>query len=243
MWKVPRSSLTLYNHYLSDYQMISPSSYGLFARLTTERDEIAFEGCVLNEKDHCDEWIQYRLPFQPSIATDAPPFVIPHMPRLDWQMWFAALSSVEGRGAWTLQVAHRLVSSNASFESIKTLFDDSVDDLTRPDLIRLVRRRYNYANVDSDAYWTIGAAKDFGGQEFTADALEKMIRTPPKKPDSDAKTLPTVRFTRNATRACFFAPWIVALLIVVVFVKKPLSGKSVVSNKKPKQNKKKQKTE
>ncbi|MBU6411195.1 MAG: lipase maturation factor family protein, partial [Verrucomicrobia bacterium] len=60
--------------------------YGLFAVMTTERHEIIVEGS--NDGAH---WLPYEFKYKPGDVNRAPPFVAPHQPRLDWQMWFAAL--------------------------------------------------------------------------------------------------------------------------------------------------------
>jgi lipase maturation factor 1 len=62
------------------------SGYGLFAVMTTERNEIAIEG-----SDDGIVWREYQFPDKPGELDRRPPWNIPHQPRLDWQMWFAAL--------------------------------------------------------------------------------------------------------------------------------------------------------
>ncbi len=64
------------------------NSYGLFAVMTTQRLEIEIEGSVDGES-----WYPYVFRWKPGAVHLAPAFVQPHMPRLDWQMWFAALRS------------------------------------------------------------------------------------------------------------------------------------------------------
>ena len=66
----------------------SVNRYGLFAVMTTERPEIVVEG----SRDGV-EWRAYPFRWKPGDLRQRPPLVAPHMPRLDWQMWFAALSS------------------------------------------------------------------------------------------------------------------------------------------------------
>jgi hypothetical protein len=62
------------------------NSYGLFAVMTKTRDEISLE---VSTDGH--EWREWPFRWKPGDPRRAPPFVAPHMPRLDWQMWFAAL--------------------------------------------------------------------------------------------------------------------------------------------------------
>ncbi len=62
------------------------NSYGLFAVMTTRRPEIAIEG-----SDDGVTWREYRFRWRPGDPRRRPRRVAPHQPRLDWQMWFAAL--------------------------------------------------------------------------------------------------------------------------------------------------------
>jgi len=65
----------------------SVNSYGLFATMTTERHEIEVEGSADGR-----EWRSYAFRWKPGDPSRRPEFAGLHMPRLDWQMWFAALS-------------------------------------------------------------------------------------------------------------------------------------------------------
>src|SRR5580692_6710625 len=71
-------------------QFIDPlhivSGYGLFAVMTTQRDEIVIEG-----SNDGIEWREYEFRYKPGDLARRPRWNIPHQPRLDWQMWFAAL--------------------------------------------------------------------------------------------------------------------------------------------------------
>jgi hypothetical protein len=62
------------------------SGYGLFRVMTTQRPEINIEG-----SDDGITWKQYEFRWKAGDVRRRPRFVAPHQPRLDWQMWFAAL--------------------------------------------------------------------------------------------------------------------------------------------------------
>jgi hypothetical protein len=64
------------------------NGYGLFAVMTVRRPEILLEGT----RDGIT-WKPYRFRWKVGNLATPPPVVAPHMPRLDWQMWFAALGS------------------------------------------------------------------------------------------------------------------------------------------------------
>jgi hypothetical protein len=58
--------------------------------MTTRRAEIEVEGTADGR-----EWKPYVFRDKPGDPQRAPRFVAPHQPRLDWQMWFAALGACE----------------------------------------------------------------------------------------------------------------------------------------------------
>ncbi len=80
--------------------------YGLFAVMTTRRPEIVIEGSADGAT-----WREYAFRWKPGDVRRPPGFVAPHMPRLDWQMWFAALSDFR-REPWFLAFCERLLEGS-----------------------------------------------------------------------------------------------------------------------------------
>ncbi len=72
--------------------------YGLFAVMTVTRPEIVIEG-----SDDGKVWREYVFRYKPGPLSRPPLWNIPHQPRLDWQMWFAALGSVRD-SPWTVSL-------------------------------------------------------------------------------------------------------------------------------------------
>ena len=64
------------------------NTYGLFAVMTTSRPEIIVQG-----SNDGAAWMDYEFKYKPGDLKRPPRWVQPHQPRLDWQMWFAALSN------------------------------------------------------------------------------------------------------------------------------------------------------
>jgi len=97
-------------------QLIEPlrlvSSYGLFAVMTTERNEIVIEG----SRDGV-EWREYAFRFKPGDVIRRPPWNVPHQPRLDWQMWFAALDDPR-RLPWFQRFLERLLRNEPAVTSL-----------------------------------------------------------------------------------------------------------------------------
>ena len=80
------------------------NSYGLFAVMTTTREEIIVEG-----SNDGVTWQAYEFPYKPGDVCRAPPIVAPYQPRLDWQMWFAALGSYQ-QNRWFVNFMVRLLA-------------------------------------------------------------------------------------------------------------------------------------
>jgi len=81
------------------------NSYGLFAVMTTKRLEIQIEG-----SNDGLFWNEYEFKYKPGDLAQAPLIVAPLQPRLDWQMWFAALSDFRNN-PWFLNLVIRLLQS------------------------------------------------------------------------------------------------------------------------------------
>lgn len=83
------------------------NSYGLFAVMTTTRPEIVVEG-----SNDGTNWLAYEFRYKPGDVKRAPPWVAPYQPRLDWQMWFAALGNAR-ENPWFYNFAARLLQGSA----------------------------------------------------------------------------------------------------------------------------------
>jgi lipase maturation factor 1 len=79
----PKPLLVVYAH-IEPFRILN--GYGLFRVMTKERPEIQVEGSA----DGID-WVSYEFKWKPGDVNRAPRWCAPHQPRLDWQMWFAAL--------------------------------------------------------------------------------------------------------------------------------------------------------
>lgn len=86
--------------------------YGLFAVMTRTRDEISLEVSADGT-----EWREWPFPYKPGDTRRAPPIVAPHMPRLDWQCWFAALGE-PGDSPWFTNLIFRLLEGSPSVRDL-----------------------------------------------------------------------------------------------------------------------------
>jgi predicted DCC family thiol-disulfide oxidoreductase YuxK len=106
----PPMALRAIDQWIEPMRMVS--SYGLFAVMTTERNEIIIEG-----SDDGVEWREYGFPYKPGDVARRPPWNIPHQPRLDWQMWFAALDDPR-RVDWFPHFLERLLQNEPTVTAL-----------------------------------------------------------------------------------------------------------------------------
>jgi hypothetical protein len=67
-------------------------TYGAFGSVTRERQEVVLEGTSAVELSPNAEWREYEFKGKPGDPRRRPPQIAPYHLRLDWLMWFAALS-------------------------------------------------------------------------------------------------------------------------------------------------------
>ncbi|MCA9545418.1 MAG: lipase maturation factor family protein [Myxococcales bacterium] len=119
----------------------SINGYGLFARMTTQRFELQVEGTADGQT-----WKTYRFVYKPDAADEAPPLVGVHMPRLDWNMWFAALEPRCPTSGWLPQLVRGLLEGRAPVRDL--LAEDPFGD-TPPQAIRIRRAHYKFTDGDT----------------------------------------------------------------------------------------------
>ncbi len=82
------------------------NTYGLFASMTTTRPEIIVQG-----SNDGVTWLDYEFPYKAGDPRQPPHWVAPYQPRLDWQMWFAALSEYRAT-PWFINFMVRLLQGS-----------------------------------------------------------------------------------------------------------------------------------
>src|SRR5205823_14771904 len=69
------------------------NTYGAFGTVGRERDEIVFEGTEDAVITGDTKWKEYEFVAKPGDPDRRPAFIAPYQPRIDWQIWFAAMAS------------------------------------------------------------------------------------------------------------------------------------------------------
>jgi predicted DCC family thiol-disulfide oxidoreductase YuxK len=115
----------------------SINSYGLFAVMTMTRPEIIIEG-----SDDGQSWKAYEFKHKPGDVHRPPDFVAPHQPRLDWQMWFAALGDIRGN-PWLVNFCGRLLQGQTE---VLALLERNPFPQKPPRFVRAVLYQYHFTN-------------------------------------------------------------------------------------------------
>jgi lipase maturation factor 1 len=117
----------------------SINGYGLFRAMTTARPEIAIEA-----SDDGVAWREVVFRYKAGDVMRHPRFVAPHQPRLDWQMWFAALDARRA-GPWLESLLFRILEGSPP---VLRLLDDPPLVARPPKFVRLVMYDYRFTTAD-----------------------------------------------------------------------------------------------
>ena len=124
---------------------LSMVAYGLFAVMTTDRPEITVEG----SRDGVT-WVPYDFRWKPGEVRRRPRFTTPHMPRLDWQMWFAAFSRDCRSQPWFLAFEQRLLEGSPA---VLGLLRGNPFREGPPRYVRARLVRYRFTDRGAQAWW------------------------------------------------------------------------------------------
>src|SRR5271165_745982 len=135
VWHADLPLLGVLTRAISPWFIVNP--YGLFAVMTTTRPEIVIEGSA-DGKD----WREYVFRYKPGPTSRPARWNIPHQPRLDWQMWFAALGGVRDN-PWIIGLMWRLLEGSPS---VLALLDFNPFADAPPRYVRAVLYDYRFAD-------------------------------------------------------------------------------------------------
>ncbi len=132
---------------VSPYCLVN--NYGLFAVMTITRPEIIVEG-----SEDGNHWLPYEFKYKPGDVKRYPPIVAPHQPRLDWQMWFAALGSYR-QNPWFILFIKKLLEGSPD---VLRLLDKNAFPEKPPRYIRAVLYDYHFTSPEErrqgKGWWT-----------------------------------------------------------------------------------------
>ncbi len=142
----PPGRLANFYEQLEAFRIVN--GYGLFRVMTKDRSEIVIEGSA----DGIN-WAPYEFKWKPGDVKRAPGWCAPHQPRLDWQMWFAALETPE-QNPWLIGLIVRLLEGSRDVTGL--LAHNPFPDKP-PSYIRAMFYRYRFTNSEehrqTGAWW------------------------------------------------------------------------------------------
>jgi len=136
-------------------------TYGAFGSITRERYEIVMEGTSAATVSPQAEWREYQLKAKPGDPWRRPRQVAPYHLRLDWLMWFAALSPSYAE-PWFRELVGRLLAGDR--QVLRLLGRNPFPDAP-PVWMRARYYHYRFATRTehraTDAWWVRELAGDF----------------------------------------------------------------------------------
>ncbi|XP_056653500.1 lipase maturation factor 2 [Monodelphis domestica] len=180
------------------------NSYGLFRRMTglAGRPEVVLEGSYDGHS-----WTEMEFMYKPGNISVAPPLVAPHQPRLDWQMWFAALGH-HTHSPWFSSLVYRLLQGKAQVIRLLQVDTSRYPFWEQPPTyIRAQLYKYWFSSPgEPSQWWRRKWSEEFFPQVTLGDPkLESLLaqfglqdKSPGRPPPSSASPLPqALRWLRN----------------------------------------------
>jgi len=140
-------------------------TYGAFGSVTRHRYELVIEGTEDPVPDASGTWRAYEFPAKPTDPRRRPPQIAPYHLRLDWLLWFAAMSPAPNeRDGWVLALLDRLLVGDPA---IRRLLRHDPFDGRAPTAVRVRRFRYRFTTRAerraSGAWWHREPVGDYTG--------------------------------------------------------------------------------
>ncbi|MDB5135411.1 MAG: lipase maturation factor family protein [Mucilaginibacter sp.] len=128
------------------------NTYGAFGSVGQERLNVIFEGTMDDTTNNKANWKPYIYKGLPVLPDKQPPQIAPYQLRLDWQMWFASMSTAD-QYPWTYNLVWKLLHNDPGAVS---LFAGNPFPGKPPRFIRAVLYRYQFAKPGNPKglYWT-----------------------------------------------------------------------------------------
>ena len=128
------------------------NTYGAFGSVGQERDNIIFEGTMDDTTGGKANWKPYIYKGLPVLLNQRPPQIAPYQPHLDWQMWFASMSTPD-QYPWTYNLIWKLLHNDPGAVG---LFAGNPFPNKPPRFIRAEIYRYKFAKPGNPQglYWT-----------------------------------------------------------------------------------------
>lgn len=121
------------------------NTYGMFGSIGRERYEVVLEGSTDG-----NNWLAYEFPCKPGDRMRLPCVISPLQPRLDWQVWFAAMQNYQSN-PWLVHMIYQLLKGDAPIS--KLLAHDPFAGKAPPRWIRAELYRYEFTDPGEAGWW------------------------------------------------------------------------------------------
>ena len=125
------------------------NTYGAFGTVGKERFEIVFEGTEDAMINGDTVWKEYEFKAKPGDPDRRPPFIAPYQPRIDWQIWFAAMYSPADY-PWTFHFVWKLLHNDSGTLS---LIANNPFPGSPPHFIRARLYHYWFVPIGEHGWW------------------------------------------------------------------------------------------
>lgn len=143
------SSRQIMNFSFNQFHLVN--TYGAFGAIGKERNELVVQGTSDGEITEKTEWKEYEFKAKPTDINRGLPIIAPYQPRVDWQIWFAAMSSPD-REPWLIHFVWKLLHNDRGALSLisRNPFPDDA-----PEFIRIEFYKYSFVHPweKGDAVW------------------------------------------------------------------------------------------
>jgi hypothetical protein len=118
------------------------NTYGAFGVVGRVRDEVVIEGTTDTRLTENTVWLEYEFKGKPGDVHRRPPQIAPYHLRLDWLMWFVAISSAYGKD-WLPAFLRLLLDNDA--DTVRLLRRNPFPD-SPPHYVRAQLYRYRFSS-------------------------------------------------------------------------------------------------
>ena len=155
------------------------NTYGAFGAITRVRREVVLEGTDDPAPGPATTWREYQCKAKPGDPRRRPRQIAPYHLRLDWLLWFAAMSPPSGH-PWTARLVMRLLEHDPATRRLLGRPDPFPDH--PPALVRARLYRYRFTTPaerrQTGAWWS----RDLVGEYLPPLRLDPLSGAPARRP-------------------------------------------------------------
>lgn len=125
------------------------NTYGAFGSVGQHRPEIILAGTIDSVLTDSTRWLPYEFKGKPGDPERRPPLVSPYHYKLDWQLWFAAMSDYRHQ-PWLIHYIYLLLTGD---QDALSLLGKNPFAAQPPHFIRAERYEYRFARPGQPGWW------------------------------------------------------------------------------------------